>query len=327
MLRRRIVLILLLTFLISILIILQKKPREITFKGVGWYGYLADDKINKGVLEKIKALGGDSININVYYEYDIENESFILLSNLTKVEEKIKLAHEKGMNVFLSPFANLVGGHYLANQIKTPEKFLKGAKNISLSLAIFGEKNDVEIYGVWNELGLAILKAPNSTELTNKWLQETREEVKKVYDNKITTKEGIQLGIYEDYNFSGFDYIGVTFYPFTSSCHIDEYSNMTFCGVENLEDYEKVVKKELEKLIELKEKFKSKGIILGEIGIDVVGEKIIRNDKESNRIRTEAYQIILKNGKGKIDGFFLSKFEYDDGGSQELDKILKYYFQ
>jgi len=327
MLRKKILLVLLLLVLFCILLVFQYKPKKITFKGFGWYGYLADDDINEEVLKKIKALGGNSVNINVYYEYDPENESFILLSNLTKIEEKIKITHQNGQKVFLSPFVNLVGGHYLANQIKKPERFLKGAKNISVTLALFSQKNSVEIYGIWNELGLALLKVPNSTDLTNEWLQETKREVKKVFDNEITTKEGVQLGIYENYNFSGFDYIGVTFYPFTSSCYTDVYSNITFCGVESLEEYEKVVKKELERLTELREKFKSKGIILGEIGIDVVGGKFVGDNNESNKIRAKAYEIVLRNGKNKIDGFFFSRFEYKNGGSKELDEVLSYYYK
>lgn len=322
MLKSRIKLVLLIVLLIIILTYLQHKPKEITFKGFGWYGYLADDKINEQSLDRIIELGGNSVNVNVYYEYSLDNESFILLSNLTKIEKKIEFAHQKGLKVFLSPFANLVGGHYLANQIERPNKFLEGAKNISITLAAFSQENNVEIYGIWNELGLALLKVPNSTNITNEWLQETREQVKKVYDGILTTKEGVQLNLYEVYNFSGFDYIGVTFYPMTTSCTII-YPNITYCGVKSLEEYESVVKGEIKRLVVLKEKFKSKGIILGEIGIDVVGGKFIGDDKESKEVRAKAYEIILKNGKDKIDGFFFSKFEYENGGSEELDKIFK----
>lgn len=326
MLENRIKLVFLMVLLIIILTYLQNKPREITFKGFGWYGYLADDEINEKSLEKIKELGGNSVNVNVYYEYGLENESFILFSNLTKIEEKIDFTHRKGLKVFLSPFVNLVGGHYLANQIESPKKFLEGAKNISITLATFSQKNHVEIYGIWNELGLAILKVPNSTNITNEWLQETREQVKKVYSGILTTKEGVQLNLYEIYNFSGFDYIGVTFYPMTTSCAI-VYSNISYCGVKNLEEYESVIKREIKSLVVLKEKFKSKGIILGEIGIDVVGGKFVGDDEESKEIRAKAYEIILKNGGNKIDGFFLNKFEYEKGGSEELDKIFKRYFR
>ena len=327
MLRKKIILILVLIFLFFALIFINYKSEEIVYKGFGWYGYLADDEINEEVLEKIKALGGNFVNINVYYEYDPENEDFILLSNLTKIEEKINLIHGKKLKVFLSPFVNLLGGHYVASQIKEQERFLEEAKNISITLAMLGQKNNVEIYSIWNELGLTLLEVSNSTDLTNCWLQETKEEVKKVFDGEITTKEGVQLGIYKNYNFSGFDYIGVTFYPFTSSCYTDVYSNITFCGVESLEEYEDVVNKEFERLVELKKKFKTKGIILGEIGIDVVGGEFVGKDENSNKIRAKAYEIVLRNGKGKIDGFFFNKFEHEDGGSEELDRVFIRFFQ
>ena len=286
----------------------QKNVRQITYKGFGWYGYLADDEINEESIKKIKELGGNSVNINVYYEYSLENESFILLSNLTKIKEKIELSHKNGLKVFLSPFANLVGGHYTGGAITKPENFLNGAKNISIELAKLAQENNVEVYAVWNELGLAIHKLPDSINLTNKWLQDVREDVRRVYNGTLTTKEGVQLGLYESYNFSGYDCIGLTFYPFTTSFAKDPYTNVTYAGIENLEEYEKVVKSEYDKLIKLKKKFNSSCIILGEIGIDVVGGKFVGNDTESKRIRTEAYEIVLRNGVEKMDGFFFNKF-------------------
>jgi predicted DNA-binding transcriptional regulator len=287
----------------------QKTSKQIVYKGFGWYGYLADDEINEESIKKIKELGGNAVNINVYYEYSLENESFILLSNLTKIKEKIEFVHKNGLKVFLSPFANLVGGHYTGGMITKPENFLNEAKNISIELAKFAQENNVEIYAVWNELGLAIHKLPNSINLTNEWLQDVREEVRKVYKGILTTKEGVQFGLYESYNFSGYDCIGLTFYPFTTSFAKDPYTNFTYAGVESLEEYEKVVKEELKRIEKLEKKFNINCTILGEIGIDVVGGKFVGNDEESKKIRSKAYEIVLKNGIEKIDGFFFSKFE------------------
>jgi hypothetical protein len=316
----------LLLIFVSILVFLQHKPKEITFKGFGWYGYLADDEISEQSLEKIKELGGNSVNINVYYEYDLENESFILLSNLTRLEEKINLTHQRGLKVFLSPFANLVGGKYTGGSIEKHDKFLDEAKNISVELAKYAQKNKVEMYAVWNELGLAIHKVPNSTAITSEWLQDVQREMKKYYKGILTTKEGVQLGLYENYNFSGYDCIGVTFYPFTTSFAKDPYTNFTYAGVESLDEYEKVVKSEYDKLIKLKKKFNSNCVILGEIGIDVVGGKFVGYDTESKHVRAKAYDSVLKYGENKIDGFFFSKFEYEDGESEELDMVFKKYF-
>ena len=312
--------------LIFLFLFLFQPTKEIKYRGFGWYGYLADDELNEKSIEVIKNLGGNSVNINIYYEYDPKNKTFILISNLTLLKEKIELAHRHKLKVFLSPFVNLVGGHYLANKIKEPKVFLEKAKNASIEIAKFAEENKVELYAIWNELGLSFLEKGNSTEIVNKWLQEVREKVRKHYRGEITTKEGVQLGLYEKYNFSGFDYIGVTFYPFTTSFAIHPYSNISYKGVENLKEYESVVEKEFKKLEELKKKFNNKGIILGEIGIDVVGGKFIGEDEESNRIRAKAYEIILREGLGKVDGFFFSKFEYGKGGSKELDEIFKGFF-
>jgi hypothetical protein len=173
-------------------------------------------------------------------------------------------------------------------------------------------------------LGLALIKIPNSSSVVNKWLQETQKEVKKVYDGAVTTKEGAQLGLYENYNFSGFDCIGVTFYPFSNSTAKDPYTNITYAGVENLEEYEKVVKQEIDRLQKLEKKFKINSVILGKIGIDVVNGKFIANDKESKKIRAEAYEIVLRDGFEKIDGFFFSKFEPED---EELNRIFKDYLK
>lgn len=327
MLRKRIGLIFLIAFLVFMLtILLQHKPKEIVFKGFGWYGHLADDEINEDTLRKIKDLNGNAININIYYEYNPKNESFILLSNLTKVEEKINMCHKYNLIVFLSPFVNLAGGNYTAGGIDDPEPFLDEAKSISINLAKLAQKNNVEIYAVWNELGLSIQNVQNHINLTNQWLQDVRREIKKVYNGSITTKEGVQLDFYIQYNFSGFDYIGVTLYPFTNSFAVHPGTGQKVAGVENLEEYESVVKEELKKLNMLKEKFHSKGIILGEIGIDVIGKKFIENDEESKKIRVKTYEIVLKNGINKINGFFFSKFEYENGGSKELDQIFRSYF-
>lgn len=315
------------TWLLNYHFVTKEEVKYPQFKGFGWYGYLADDELNEESIQKIKELGGNAVNINVYYEYSLENESFILLSNLTKIKKKIELAHRNGLIVFLSPFVNLVGGHYMAGSIIKPEKFLEDAKNISVELAKFAEENEVEIYAVWNELGLALLKIPNSTDLTNKWLQDVRVEIRKFYKGILTTKEGVQLGLYENYNFSGFDCIGVTFYPFTTSFARDPYTNITYAGVESLEEYESVVNQEFDKLEKLKKKFGIDCVILGEIGIDVIGGKFVGNDEEGKKLRAKAYEIILAKGAGRIDGFFFSKFEYKNGGSEELDKILKKYFK
>lgn len=305
----------------------QKNVSKIVFKGFGWYGYLADDEINENSLEKIKELGGNAVNINVYYEYDPRNESFILLSNLTKIREKIDLAHQYGLKVFLSPFVNLLGGYYTAGEIEKPEKFLDGAENISVRVAKLAQEKNVEMYAVWNELGLAISKSPNSINLTNHWLQDVRKRVRKVYKGILTTKEGVQLGLYTSYNFSGYDCIGVTFYPFTTSFAKDPATNISYAGVKSLEEYEKVVKGEYKRLRNLEKKFRINCTILGEVGIDVVGGKFIGNDEESKEIRAKAYEIVLKEGEGKIDGFFFSKFEHKDGGSKKLDKIFCKYFK
>ena len=310
-------------FLYSFFFFTQPKIR---YKGFGWYGYLADDEINEKSIQLIKKLGGNAININVYYEYNPKNETFILLSNLTKLKEKIELAHKNGLIVFLSPFANLVDGRPTANQIHKPKKFLSQAKNISLQLAKFAAQNKVEIFAVWNELGLAFFDSPNSTSLTNEWLQEVRKEVKKFYKGILTTKEGVQLGLYENYNFSGYDCIGLTFYPFTDSFAKDPFTNITYAGVRSLEEYEEVVKKEYERIERLKEKFGIKCVILGEIGIDVVGDKFVGYDKESNETRAKAYEIVLKNGIGKVDGFFFSKFEGASNPNSTLFKVLTKYF-
>jgi len=263
--RLHVFLLLVLIFLVVFLSKYPFKSKEITYKGFGWYGYLADDEINEGSIKKIKELRGNAVNINVYYEYDLKNESFVLLSNLTKLEEKINIAHKNNLTVLLSPFANLIGGHYTGGVIEKPENFLKTAKNISIELAKFAQKNNVEIYAVWNELGLSIHKLPNSTNITNEWLQEVREETKKIYKGVLITKEGVQLDLYESYNFSGYDCIGITFYPFTSSFAKDPHTNITYAGVENLEEYEKAVRQEFDKLEKLKKKFNINCVILGEI--------------------------------------------------------------
>ncbi|MEM5829478.1 MAG: hypothetical protein QW040_01775 [Candidatus Aenigmatarchaeota archaeon] len=304
-----------------------KHINPITYKGFGWYGYVAEDEINEEVLREIKEVGGNAININVYYEYDLENESFILLSNLTKIKEKIELAHKNNLVVFLSPFVNLVGGDYTAGKISKPEKFLEGARNVSIELAEFCEKNKIEIYAVWNELGLAIHKLPNSTELTNEWLQNIRKEVKNVYRGVLTTKEGVQLDLYEKYDFSGYDCIGLTFYPFTTSFATDPYTNITYAGVESLEEYEIVVKEKIEKIMELKVKYRIPCVILGEIGIDVVGGKFIDRDPVSKNIRAIAYKTILSHGLEIIDGFFFSKFEEEGKIDSELKQVFQRFFQ
>lgn len=326
MLKNKILLVIIIS-LVVVAIVSRTRAQEITFKGFGWYGYLADDELNGESIQKIKELNGNSVNINVYYEYDLENESFILLSNLTKIEEKIDLAHSNRLKVFLSPFANIAGGNYTGGAIKNQEKFLSNAKNISIELAKLAEKKNVEIYAVWNEMGLAISKIPNSTNKTNDWLQETKEEIRKLYNGILTTKEGVQLDLYKNYNFSTFDCIGVTFYPFTTSFAQHPGTGQTLAGVENLTEYENIVNEHYQNLIALKKKFKSKCIIVGEIGIDVVGGKFIGDDEDSNRIRAIAYEIVLKNGKDKIDGFFFSKFEYKSGESKELDEIFRNYFK
>ncbi len=309
-------------------LLLFSRTEHIQYRGFGWYGYNADYEFDMESVDKIKDLGGNSVNLNVYYEYSLETGTFDLKSNLTRVEENIELAHQNDLTVFLSPFVNLVGGHYMANSIvDNTSAYLSGAQDISIELAEFSEENDVELYSIWTEMGLSLIRIPNSTELVNEWIQNTRMKVDNVYDGDITTKEGVQLRVYKDYNFSGFDYIGVSFYPFTDSYYTDPYTNMTFAGVHDLDEYERIVKNEYDNLEELEKKFGSKGIILGEIGIDVVDEKYVGRDNESRQIRAKAYDILLEYGKNSIDGFYFGKFEHKYGGSEKLDDVFKSYFK
>lgn len=305
--------------------LMNRPPRVL--RGFGWYGYMADDDITEDGLQKIKELGGNSVSINVYYEYDPSNTEFVLKSNLTKVSEKIGMAHGQRLIVFLSPFANMKGGHYMASQInETVKEYLEEARNISVELARFGEDNHVEVYAVWNELGISLYHVPNSTGIVSEWLQGTRNDVRDVYGGLITTREGVQTGLYEKLNFSGFDYIGVTFYPFTNSTYTDTYSNVTFWGTNSLEEYENVINYEFDNLAALKSKFGNKGIILGEIGIDVVDGDFVGDDLMGQAIRSKAYEMILKDGKGRVDGFYFTKFEHGSGGSDDLDSMFKNYF-
>ncbi|MEM5832122.1 MAG: hypothetical protein QXT38_02310, partial [Candidatus Aenigmatarchaeota archaeon] len=179
----------------------------------------------------------------------------------------------------------------------------------SIELAKFAQRNNVEIYAVWNELGLALFQLPESINLTNQWLQDVREEVKKIYRGTLTTKEGVQLGLYENYNFSGYDCIGLTFYPFTTSFAVDPDTNITYAGVEGLEEYEEILKKEFERIKRMKKKNSVDCVILGEIGIDVVGGKFVGKDEESKQIRSKVYEMVFRSGFGIIDGFFFGKFE------------------
>jgi len=68
-----------------------------------------------------------------------------------------------------------------------------------------------------------------------------------------------------------------------------------------LEEYEKVVKSEYDKLIKLKKKFNSGCIILGEVGIDVVGGKFVGNDE--SKIMNESLRNNSKEWKDKIEDF------------------------
>ena len=68
-----------------------------------------------------------------------------------------------------------------------------------------------------------------------------------------------------------------------------------------MEEYEKVVKSEYDKLIKLKKKFNSGCIILGEVGIDVVGGKFVGNDE--SKIMNESLRNNSKEWKDKIEDF------------------------
>jgi len=320
-------LILLLISLLFISSLFHVHVKPIKFKGFGWYGYLADEEVNENSLELIKSLGGNAVAISVYYEYDPVTNEFFLLSNMTRVKENIELAQKRGLSVLLFPHVNKIGGAYLANEVKKPERYLKKAKQISISLARFAEENNVEMYAVWNEMGLSLLRVENSTSLVNEWLQDVLMEVKKVYKGSVITKEGVQLGLYMNYNYTGFDYLGFTFYPFTNSCYVDPSINKSFCGVNDLKEYEEIVEEALQNISYLKKKFGNKGVILAEIGIDVVNGTFVGNDERSKEIRAKAYEIVLKKGVGIVDGFFFSKFEREEGGCEKLYTVFRKYFR
>ena len=232
------------------------------------------------------------------------------LRNLSKNTEeiiisRIKKAHELGYKVYLILYPERTGFHEsYGTGLKNPDRFLNSIESLALKWAKIAEENKVELFSPVNELFLWV-----GEEKANKWHEQILPKLKRVYNGELVPR-GLQFYQLDpltqkpfgmknlEFNFSGWDYIASDFY----CTGVDEIANK--------ENILKCIIATLNKSIELKNKYKTKGIIYGEMS-------------HPGGTSAEIFDLFFKENYGKVDGWFLW---YIDDYSKDVKEVAKRYF-
>lgn len=305
-------------------------------KGLAWlYNHPTD-------INEIKKLNADTVEIVVWAQILPENKKIIatpgsysghssenrpskeeIIKESKNTEEKItnmiEKAHSKGLNVYLVIYPEYLYKHEgpVIREEKQGE-FLQEMTNITIRWARIAEEYDVEIFSPPNEIFdyIGYKKGFN-------WLNEISNTIKTVYSGSIVPRGmGVYRyydGLYErkgaNFDFSNWDYIG-----------FDLFGN----GVKTLEEYRTYVSATINKALSLKQKYRTKGIIFGEIGYPHANPRQLMKNENINtyaELRYKCWKIIIEEiqQSENIIPFFWAWDEPSPEKFSSSNLIKKYY--
>jgi hypothetical protein len=227
--------------------------------------------------------------------------------------EDIVLAHKNGLKVYLVLYPEKIGGHEAYGQgLKDPEKYMRQIGDIAVDWAKLAQENKVELFSPLNEIFLFV-----GNEKAIQWYKDILPRVKAVYSGELAPR-GLQFYDWDplqgkpiergllDFDFTGWDYIASDFY-----CqHVDSFEHMKTCLLATIN-----------KSIELKDRYGAKGVFLGEISHLGGSNAKLESSESFNR---DSYALLMKEGVGRIDGFFFWDWE---GYSEEMKDNIKDYYK
>jgi len=291
-----------------------------------------------------KSTGANWIGLMYFVEVDWNTGRMFepKWSNKKRLREMIREAKNQGMKVLLQiyPEYYIEGkppGYSHAIELEhgpfeNQEGFLKNATKLVLELAKLAEDEKVEMFSRWCEMNIF-----GDWEHSKEWTLEIISKIRKIYSGLVAPPKGEitwkKYGLEREgdlsyWNFSGYDYVWAD--VFDSDYHFNNLSG----NCKNYKDYERYIEILLGILEKLKERDKTKGIILGsEIG---VAEQFLANEvkkgKDVEEIIEKQWDILFNKTCGRVDGYFF----YPWRGKQHLatnisfkadftDFIRKYY--
>jgi len=218
---------------------------------------------------------------------------------------RIEKAHELGYKVYLILYPERLGFHEgYGTGLKNPDKFLDSIETLALKWAKIAEENKVELFSPVNELFLWI-----GEEKANEWHKQILPELRNVYSGELVPR-GLQFYQFDplsekpfemkntEFNFSGWDYVA---------------SDVYCIGIEQvfgMDNLKKCIIATLNKSLELKNKYNTKGIIYGEMS-------------HPGGTSAEIFDLFFKENYGKVNGWFL--WHLSDY-SAEVKEVAKRYF-
>ena len=305
-------------------------------KGVAWL-YNHPTGINE-----IKKLNTDTIEIVVWAQIIPENKNIIvtagsysghspenrpskekIIKESKNTEEKItnmiEKAHSKGLNVYLVIYPEYLYKHEgPVIKEENQAEFLQEMSNITIRWAKIAEKYDVEIFSPPNE----IFDYVGYKDGFN-WLNKISNNIKTVYSGNIVPR-GMGAyryydGLYErkgaNFDFSNWDYIG-----------FDLFGN----GVKTFKEYRTYVSATIDKALSLKQKYRSKGIIFGEVGYPHANPRqLMKNEniKSYAELRYESWKIFIDEIQ-KSENIIPFFWDWDEPSPEKFrasNLIKKYY--
>jgi len=252
-------------------------------------------------MRKLKGLGMNTVFFQGFppqIEHCLErfppdSELVKIMKEIIPIQEEllisnIQTAHKNGLRVALT-MGKCSGGMGLEDWID-----LEAWNSKIIEYAKLAEKHEVEFFAPMNEP--EVLFGPSASVT---WGQEILPRIKEVYHGKIIWKGGAVGDILPDpgqpnpTNFSGYDYLGFTL-------GLESNTGMT------LEDFSQRVDHALDTIIGLAERDNCKGVMISEFYGLLPGKWEKNSWSEEKEAR--AHEIVLRKGKGKVDGFFALDF-------------------
>lgn len=282
-----------------------------------------DRNLKEETIDYLKSLGVNYISYGVHYEIDFATHEITPKYDRDKIIQDIEMIHEKGLKVFLAPKAEYIGcipyhfgsdprDHYVS--MTNPTSYLNDIEEISKEWAVFAEENGVEMFGLWHDIaGDMVESNEQNDETVSDWYQEMLPQIREIYSGDVVV---IESTIKHDY--SGYDYLLIEYCDVPPDA--EGQDGTPYLTLDSLRHFKDLVRDYVPEATEMREEAGPKGIIFNEIRITEIDNDHINDDAT---ILAEAYDTVLSETEGEIEGHFFRVLDEQD---PEIEEVIKNHY-